>query len=898
MSLPVPLGVRIYTYGRTQFDRWVTPWVSDLSFRSVIPGGFASATIKLTRPRTLQTPEVVTGTATATGAGTASTLPCADADAGDINVGDRVWIYTSGGSIRYGGDRFRVTGKTSLSGTTTIAFTPAASGTVASGDVMRAAAPGHFSYGDPVIYDEIANLFNRVQVVDLRTAEIVWEGRIEDPERDSDDDSWTLGCLGAMVAASDIQRPIFYIDGDFNNWYVLNPGGYMDTEIRTPTYARFQLKDGVDYGTGVGADPGVWMWWGRAETADCYIGRFDITYDGSYINANIRTDTYVTNGGGSGQQNSVDVTAWNGGAIRKTNLVVTDFTSTTAQRVAFWPNIVTSGNVAAGAIAYGTARDAHIQVMRLDRNGSRLTAAASYPADYVTVPQIVEDVVGRYLVSGWLRDFSNVPFSGQVRPSDIYIDASGTAQITHLTYYDGATAADILNELIVSAQPDAYWAIWESNFRATAGGGGVSDFGFRFEWATWPSGWGYLITSLDGLEEKPSGEDSYNFLFYKYNTDAGWPFYLAQLQSFWDGSNSSPLEINNVTRALTISKEPATSNALNEAAAKITGYGRTKNSGTVTVKRPVQFYDTGMTSISGASRMLDPWQIRPGKLARITDIPVPSRANDFLQSPEQFAIDNFGRSVSSGWGNADAGGAWDTSGGSASDYSVTGALGRQAQTTVAVLRASMLPGVFADADAYATVSTSATATGASHTIRVAARFVDANNYYMAEVTFSTTQTVALALRKNVAGSFTTLASQSPVSGLTHGANTQFRVRFQVTGSTIRAKIWLASAAEPSDWTVSAADTTITTGQVGVRARLETGNTNTLPVNVDVRNFQAVGVSDNPGAALDSVAFRVVATEYRSSDNSCTLELDQVATWRTETQIANSAAKKSTLVVKG
>lgn len=55
MSIPIPLTVRLWT---TRGSRSVTREVRDLTFRSVAPGGFASATISLDRPLTLQPDEI------------------------------------------------------------------------------------------------------------------------------------------------------------------------------------------------------------------------------------------------------------------------------------------------------------------------------------------------------------------------------------------------------------------------------------------------------------------------------------------------------------------------------------------------------------------------------------------------------------------------------------------------------------------------------------------------------------------------------------------------------------------------------------------------------------------------------------------------------------------------
>lgn len=55
MSLPIPLAVRLST---TRTDRVVTRDVRELEFRSVVPGGYASCTITLDRPLSVQPDEI------------------------------------------------------------------------------------------------------------------------------------------------------------------------------------------------------------------------------------------------------------------------------------------------------------------------------------------------------------------------------------------------------------------------------------------------------------------------------------------------------------------------------------------------------------------------------------------------------------------------------------------------------------------------------------------------------------------------------------------------------------------------------------------------------------------------------------------------------------------------
>ncbi|PIB06050.1 hypothetical protein B1C81_26060 [Streptomyces sp. HG99] len=164
--------------------------------------------------------------------------------------------------------------------------------------------------------------------------------------------------------------------------------------------------------------------------------------------------------------------------------------------------------------------------------------------------------------------------------------------------------------------------------------------------------------------------------------------------------------------------------------------------------------------------------------------------------------------------------------------------GTVSQGSVNVSRWTTVPYSAADIDIVAGMSTDKLAVGGSQFLNLAGRFVDVNNAYLARVAFNTDQTVTLTLRKRVASTETLLATAANTSGLTHAAGRMFTVRFQITGSTLRAKVWLAGAAEPSEWSVTTPDTSLTAaGAVGTRSILSTTNTNVLPVVASYDGFR-------------------------------------------------------------
>lgn len=193
------------------------------------------------------------------------------------------------------------------------------------------------------------------------------------------------------------------------------------------------------------------------------------------------------------------------------------------------------------------------------------------------------------------------------------------------------------------------------------------------------------------------------------------------------------------------------------------------------------------------------------------------------------AEDDFSDTVADSWASADIGGTWTNAGGASTDYDKTGGRGTHTLTSVNVSRRSRLATAYADVDMTVQIQTSALATGSFLAGMPVARFVDADNMYMARVAFNTDQTVTLTLRKRVAAVETQLATYTSV--ITHAANTDVKVRFQVQGSTLRARVWANDKPEPTwMWQVTATDTDITTASgVGVRSIANTGNTNVNPV---------------------------------------------------------------------
>lgn len=200
--------------------------------------------------------------------------------------------------------------------------------------------------------------------------------------------------------------------------------------------------------------------------------------------------------------------------------------------------------------------------------------------------------------------------------------------------------------------------------------------------------------------------------------------------------------------------------------------------------------------------------------------------------------DTFGRTTSNGWGTADSGQVWSTTGGVSADYLVSAGTGRHSLNVVTAPRLTTI-GSATDVDVITHVRSEKLANAAPILAMLVGRYVDASNYYYARLSFEVGAAINLQLYSVVAGSFTALTSATS-TGLTHTSTGWYGMRLQVVGSTLRAKAWDTATAEPSDWLLTATDALVTgAGSFGMRSQLLTGNTNTLPVVIQYDNFEVL-----------------------------------------------------------
>lgn len=232
-------------------------------------------------------------------------------------------------------------------------------------------------------------------------------------------------------------------------------------------------------------------------------------------------------------------------------------------------------------------------------------------------------------------------------------------------------------------------------------------------------------------------------------------------------------------------------------------------------------------------------------------------------------IDGFGRTESNGWGTTDTGHAWTVTGGAASDYSTDGSQAAHSLGSVNVPRHSVVGSGITDVDlSLERIRVGVAPTGAAMQVGLLARYVDVNNYLYGRLFLTTSDTVLVNLRALVGGVEVT-TSNVTVDGLTASAST-IALRFQVEGTSMRARAWEAGTAEPDEWQVEMDHTGLHSGAVGVRSTLQTGNTNVSP-SFTYDGFRAVYTERVVLAPLHTVGLTVDMagrqTELDRTDNA-------------------------------
>ncbi len=233
-------------------------------------------------------------------------------------------------------------------------------------------------------------------------------------------------------------------------------------------------------------------------------------------------------------------------------------------------------------------------------------------------------------------------------------------------------------------------------------------------------------------------------------------------------------------------------------------------------------------------------------------------------APTVLASDNFGRSVTSAWGNADVGGVWSLAGGAAR-FSVAGGTGVQTVPTGLTTSAALNAVSSSASDTTVRFSMDAMPNGPVYTT-VTGRRVAANEYAARAKVL-----VGGAVELHVMRNGTALAG-GVLSGVTLAAGQQLQVRIQVEGTsptTIRAKAWKVGTTEPVAWRVTTTDATSgfqAPGGVALTTYLSSSTTNgPLVIRFDDLQVNPLGAPPPPNVP-PTAAFTSTAADLALSVN--------------------------------
>lgn len=498
MSIPLPLSVRLST---STGSKSVTRELRDLTFRSVAPGGFASATISLDRPLSTQPDEI--------------------------------------------------------------------------------------------------GYYGKLYVYDARSGATVWEGRVEDPGRGVDDQGqvWQIAAIGPSGHVHDRTVPLVYIESTLQaaSTRVENTKPGFVTEYGTIPFNDpaqglvCRLPQGITTNLGDSAA----MRYGALSDALTGQKLARIKYDvnsggpnGNWVLELVcRTDGSLASGDIA---DTISMTAAGLGAT-ETAVVVTDF-SNGRNTCDFRFRQTAGGSVtAANDLHWASFANLAIRAMLKDASGADITTG--YTNDYVLAHEVVRDLLGRLLTS---YDGPNATIT------------TNTYHIEQLAYPSAADAGKVLDDLM-TLEPSCYWAAWES---APSGK-------HRFEWTTWPTTVRYEASTLDGYRSQGSADGLYNAVRVRFVDEIG------RTKTVQRTATVPELAAAGLTREafLDLGTEAGTlDNATQAGDQYLADHATAANAGTLTVARPI------LDRVAG--RMVQPWEIRPGRLIRVRGIqPRPNSLN-------------------------------------------------------------------------------------------------------------------------------------------------------------------------------------------------------------------------------------------------------------------------------
>jgi hypothetical protein len=467
---------------------------------------------------------------------------------------------------------------------------------------FRSVAPGgfasaQFSLDRPLALspDEIA-YYADVDIFDARNGNTVWCGRLEDPGRGvgSDGQVWDLAAVGPSAHAQDRTVPLIYVDRDLTHWYPSNVSNEIKTStvsvieyVNDVTLDAFEMKvnsSGSDASVqGLATNSVVRRRYGMLQEFGQLLARFDFKHIEGRSLSSLRVQGFV----GAQQLAARDDAFSTSESGASPKVMTTDFqaTNNVLEILLRWTGA--AGTKIVDDVTWTSVGGLYVMAQRLTKSGATV-GASGYTTHTVLAHQVVEDLLGRLLTK---YDGANATV------------ATNTYAIDHMAYPDGATAAKILDDLMLF-EPGYFWQATDRN---SAGK-------YKFEWKAWPTTVRYEASVEDGYRSTGSADGLYNAVTIRWR-DARGRFRTTrrtQTVAELDFTRDAFIDLGDEVSSST--------NAVQAGDQLLAEHLTPPNAGTLTIARPIYDHDRG-------TRVM-PWEIRPGHLIRVRGItPNPNSLN-------------------------------------------------------------------------------------------------------------------------------------------------------------------------------------------------------------------------------------------------------------------------------
>lgn len=427
--------------------------------------------------------------------------------------------------------------------------------------------------------------YTRVIVYDQTSGDVRWSGRLEIPGRGSP--SWSMTAVGGAGHATDLNQPIAYVDSRMSEWERvddLGSNGIPNATLETTGGIGEQpaLRTTFPRGLVVPANGSVTVRYPHLANSGQHIARVAIIHAEGLTTGNARQQIIAR---GLGLALS-DEQTWSTGTQTLNAIIGTDIDLEFSNYVDYVTNLFVGGTVDTD-VTYSQASLMRVLGTRLTQYGSELITAADYPANSVRPHEVVNDLLGRMLPS-YYGDF---------------VSTASALTLDQFAYTDGATADDILSDLM-ALDPAMRWSAWDPGL----------DGRWRFAWDTWPTTVGLEADAADGSFTSPgAASDLYNQVRVKWlaagRGSATRPVWSTYTQPVPLLDQAGVVRVGRVDLG---SEVGSSAQAAAAGAAFLTAHAQPTNNGTLTVTGPIVDLEH--------SRTLQPWEIVAGPLIRVRNV--------------------------------------------------------------------------------------------------------------------------------------------------------------------------------------------------------------------------------------------------------------------------------------